>query len=91
MRPLPVSGGMQRESGTFLFLFPSNFIYCFILKHSKNEDERIDTRQSTYRHNENRLTIPNQGTPFIVMENPVFRSLKHTLLFAGTLARRYPH
>ena len=31
MRPLPVSGGMQRESGTFFVPFPYFITDCFIL------------------------------------------------------------
>lgn len=38
MRPLPVSGGMQRESGTFLVSFPVFLsTYCFILNAFQNE------------------------------------------------------
>jgi hypothetical protein len=58
MRPLPVSGGMQRESGTFLVPFPYFPTYCFILNAFQNEKSSRSACKSGKRK------------PYLVMAEP---------------------
>ena len=41
MHPRPCQGVQQRESGTFLFPFPSSSIYCFILNCCKKMKKTV--------------------------------------------------